>query len=244
MQIAECKHCSAPLSSEALKNNEDVIVCEFCGTVHYMREDNIGFPKEAIQQKDKRDKPKKFILKQLADGLEIEYRWLGRQHTGLLFFTVIWNAFILFFTIVMSVGASSEGDFDGAIYFFMLPFYLVGGFMAYYVLAGFMNRTRVKVGEASLDTVHRPLPMLGAKDSSIDRRRIAQVYCKRRMAYESNDSPVYVFDVHFVEKGGEDHTLLKGLDAINKAIYIEQQIEGSYHINDLPVDGEYQARNW
>lgn len=241
LKVLECKHCHAPLPDEQLSDNDDIVVCEFCNTVHYMNQQPMPYPEKPKREKMKRGKPEKFKLSRMPDGIEINYRWLGKQHTGLLFFAIIWNAFITFFTFMMFF--ADGGDEPGAMVFcFMIPFYAVGIGMAWYVLAGFMNKTAVRIRGGGIETVHAPIPMFGMKNLSVDRRAIEQVYCKRRVAYSSNDVPVYVFDVHYVKKGGDDYELIKGLDSLNKAVFIEQQIEKLYRIDDVGVDGEYWSQ--
>ncbi len=242
MKVLECKHCHAPLPEEALANNDDIVVCDYCDTVHNMNPTPISYPEKQKREKTKRKSPDKFVINQLADGLEIQYPWLGKQHKGLLFFAIVWNAFIGFFTFMMFFGMASEGDFEPMVLCFMIPFYIVGIGMAYYVLAGFLNRTTVTIRGDGVATRHSPIPMFGTSNIHADRRAIEQVYCRRRTAYESNDVPVHVFDIHYVKKGGDDTCLIKGLDTISKAVFIEQQIERLYVIDDIAVEGEYRSQ--
>lgn len=245
LNVLECKHCHASLPEEALANGDEIVVCKFCNTVHHMKQERLDFPDKAKhQEKAKRDKPEKFKLNKLGDGIEINYRWLGKQHTGLLFFAVIWNAFIAFFTFMAVFGGmESSGDDPGIMIFcFLTPFYAVGIGMAWYVLTGFLNQTHIQVRSKGISTTHGPVPWMGMSSHNCKREDVAQVYCSRRVAYSSNDVPVYVYDVHYVKHGGEDSELVKGLDSIHKAIYIEQVIEKLYKIDDTPVEGEHQSR--
>lgn len=237
MEALTCKNCSASIPEENIINDGRIAVCEFCDTVHHLSQETLPFPeKPKRQDKQKRSIPDKFNLEQQAEGLELSYRWLGKQHKGLLIFAIFWNGFLaIFIPAILSSGEVFP-------LLFMIPFILVGVGFAYYVLTGFMNRTTIMIRREGLEITHAPIPMFGASDKAIDRRAIEQVYCTRRVAYESNDVPVYVFDVHYIEKGGGDETLVKGLDDLNKAIFIEQQIERLYRIDDMPVDTEYQGR--
>lgn len=241
MKVLECKHCHAPLPEKALASNDDIVVCDYCDTVHNMNTTPLSYPEKPKHEKTKRKRPNKFVINPITDGLEIQYPWLGKQHKGLLFFAIIWNAFIGFFTFMMFFGMASEGDFEPIVLCFMVPFYTVGISMAYYVLAGFLNRTTVTIRPQGVEAIHSPIPMFGTSNIRVDRRAIEQVYCRRRTAYKSNDVPVHVFDIHYVEKGGDDTCLIKGLDTISKAVFIEQQIERLYVIDDIAVDGEYHS---
>lgn len=238
MQVTHCKHCYAPLPTDALTREDDIIVCEFCSTVHHMQPvTDPDAPK--YKPKKKREKPDKFDLNRLSTGVEISYPWFGKQHRGLLFFAVIWNTFIFFFTVVFIGGMLSEGDFEFVVLLFLLPFYLVGIGMAYYVVAGMMNRTSIMIAETGITTEYGPIRMIGTSDKSVKRDDIHQVYCRRRVAYESNDVPVHVYDVHYVKSSGDDVALIKGMDSLGKAVFIEQTIEQLYKIKDRPAEGEY-----
>lgn len=245
LNVLECKHCHAPLPKDTLAG-DDIIVCEFCSTVHYMNPQDISYPDKPKRQqaKHKRSKPEKFMLNRMPDGLEINYRWLGKQHKGLMFFAVIWNAFIIFFTAMMLFAGVEDSDFESpiAILCFLIPFYAVGIGMAYYVLTGFLNQTYIRIRGNGIETSHAPIPTFGVKNQVIHRKDVAQIYCTRRVAYTSNDVPVHVYDVHYVKHGGDDYELVKGLDSLHKAIYIEQQVEHLYRIDDARVEGEYHSQ--
>ena len=237
MEALTCKNCGAAIPLENIINDGRIAVCPYCDTVHYLEEETVPFPeKPKREEKQKRSIPDKFSLEQVPEGVELKYRWLGKQHFGLLFFAIFWNCFLLIF--VPAILASGEA-FP---LLFMIPFVLVGVGMAYYVLTGFLNRTTIMINREGLDISYAPIPTIGTTNKTVDRRAIEQVYCTRRVAYESNNVPVYVFDVHYVEKGGGDETLVKGLDDLNKAVFIEQQIERIYKIEDMPVDTEYKGR--
>ena len=240
MIVKSCKHCLAPLSEEALIKGDEVIVCDYCSTVHYMREEPVPYPeKPKNQAKKKREQPDNFIIEQVANGIDITYPWFGKQHRGLLFFVIIWNAFIAFFTVVMVGGMMSESTFEIMVLFFLIPFYAVGIGMAWYVLAGFLNETSIHVAKDGIATDYKPIPMIGSKRHNVRRDDIDQVYCRRRVAYSSNDVPVHVYDFHYVKTSGDDIEFIKGLDSLNKAVFIEQTIERIYEIGDRTVEGEY-----
>ena len=240
MIVKSCKHCLAPLPEEALVKGDEVVICDYCSTVHYMKPEPIEYPdKPKNQPKKKREKPDNFVITQLDNGIDITYPWLGKQHRGLLFFAIIWNGFIAFFTVAMFGAMFTEGAFEFMILCFMLPFYAVGIGMAWYVLAGFLNSTSIHITEVGIATDYKPIPMLGATTNSVKRDDIDQIYCRRRVAYSSTDVPVHVYDLHYVTSSGDDTEFLKGLETLNKAVFIEQTIERIYKIGDRPVDGEY-----
>lgn len=237
MEALTCKHCSASIPEENIINDGRIAVCAFCDTVHHLSEETLPFPeKSKRKEKQKRDVPDKFMFKKNPEGVELEYRWLGKQHWALLFFAVIWNGFLVFWIGI----ALSTGEWMMLV--FASLHIAIGIGIGYYVVSGFVNKTSILIRRQGIGIKHAPIPMIGTSDKIIDRRSIEQVYCKRRVAYTSNNVPVYVFDVHYIEKGGGDETLVKGLDKFNQAIFIEQQIEQIYRIDDRSVDDEYKGR--
>lgn len=237
MKALICKHCSASIPEENIINDGRIAICAYCDTVHHLSEETLPFPeKSKRKEKQKREIPDKFTFEQHPEGIELQYRWLGKQHWALLFFALFWNGFLVVWVgIALSTGA-----------WIMIVFaslhIAIGVGIGYYVLSGFLNKTSIMIRRQEIGIKHAPIPMLGNPDKIIDRRSIEQVYCKQRVAYTSNDMPVHVFDVHYIEKGGGDETLVRGLDKLNQAIFIEQQIERIYRIEDRPVDDEYQGR--
>lgn len=236
MEPLTCKRCTAPIPAENILNDGRLAVCKFCDTVHHLDQDLIPFPEKPKRDKKKRQMPEKFIIEQHPDGVEVIYRWLGKQHWAMLLFAVFWNGFLFVWVMIsLSMGA-----------YFMILFagihIAIGVGIGYYVLSGFLNRTSIMIRDSALEIIHRPLPVFGMKDQVIERQKIEQAYCKRRVAYTSNDVPVYVFDVHYLDEYEEEQTLVKGLDMLSKALFIEQQIERIYAIDDEPVEGEYTRR--
>lgn len=237
MEALVCKNCSAAIPEKNIINDGRIAVCAFCDTVHHLNDETLPFPeKPKRKEKQKRQIPDKFHFEQHPEGVELRYRWLSKVHWGLLFFAVIWNGFlVVWITISLTTGA-----------WFMILFasihILIGVGIGYFVLTGFVNKTSIMIGGQGLDIKHGPLKSFGNPDTIIDRRAIEQVYCKRRVGHTTNDVPHYVFDVHYIEKGGGDKTLVKGLGDLNEAIFIEQQIERLYRIEDRDVDDEYKGR--
>jgi hypothetical protein len=237
MEALICKQCGAAIPEENIINDGRIAVYSFCDTVHDLSEETLPFPeKQKRQEKQKRSIPDKFIFEQHPEGVELRYRWLSKLHWGLLFFTILWDGFmVVWISIALATGAWIMIVF-GSLHI------AVGAGLAYFVLTGFINKTSIMIQGQGLEITHSPIPAIGTSNKIIDRRAIEQVYCTRRVGYTSNNVPHYVFDVHYIEKGGGDETLVKGLDDLNEAIFIEQQIERIYHIEDRPVDDEYKSR--
>ncbi|MDQ7024016.1 MAG: hypothetical protein Q9P44_00480 [Anaerolineae bacterium] len=225
-----CKHCGAAISAESIADGE-LAICNICDALDNLSTEPIALP-EKVKAKRHSLALNKFHIKQHPDAVEITYRWWGKQHRNFLPFLVGWTIFLHIFVVIAIVSQT----------FFMLMFLaihiIVGISIGYYVLSGFLNRTQILIRKKGLEITHRPLPKWNDPDKMIDRRAIEQVYCKQRLEYTSNGVLLFVFDVHYIEKGAQDVVLVKGLATHEEALFIEQQIEKLYGIKDEAVADE------
>ena len=111
----------------------------------------------------------------------------------------------------------------------------VGIGLSYYVLAGYINRTVIKVNRNMLTIKHGPLPWFGNKQ--LHSHDLAQLYCKECMHRHKNSSSC-TYEVHAILKDGQHAKLVTGLDESEQALYLEQEIERFLRIEDQPVRGE------
>ena len=228
MATLTCKHCGAAIPDDSITDGE-LAICNICDALNNLSTEPIALP-EKNKAKRKNLTPVRLRIVQLPDAVEVHYRWWNRTHWGLLVFTVLWNIPVLF-TII---AANKANDFSMMGCFSLFIF--VGLFLIYTVVTAAVNRTRIRIEKRGIDIIHRPLQTPTNRDTRIDRRAVEQVYCKQRVAYTSNDIPVYVFDVHYIEKGAGDRVLVRGLETHEEALFIEQKIEGLYQIEDSKVD--------
>jgi uncharacterized protein with PQ loop repeat len=232
MASLTCKHCGAAIPAESIGDGE-LAICNICDALNNLSSEPIVLP-EKTKAKRNPLTPVRLRIVQLPDAMEIHYRWWNRHHWGLLLFTVLWNIPVLF-TII---AANSANDFSMMGFFSLFVF--VGLFLIYTIVTAAVNRSRIRIEDRGIDIIHRPLQTPTNRDKRIDRRSIEQVYCQRRVAYTSNDQPVYVFDVHYVEKGANNAVLVRGLETHEEALFIEQRIESLYQIEDDQDDKNHE----
>ena len=103
------------------------------------------------------------------------------------------------------------------------------------MLAGYLNKTVIKVGPGSLEVTSGPLPVPGNK--RLETMNLKQLYSKERVP-RGRRSASYTYEVHAVTQDDKDETVVSGLTDSAQALYIEQQIERSLGIKDQLVRGE------
>lgn len=240
----ECKNCHWEIPAENINIQLAVAKCGNCHTVFSFYDDIVapgrrnpedgrpdGRPVDAPGEEARKAFPRtgRFTAVSLPRGMSLEdtgielrvlRRWFSPQIVVLTFFTVIWDAFLLFWFIIALSGGLYGMAAAGSIHL------LVGVGLTYYVIAGYLNSTIVAVNENYIVIHHAPLPWRGAK--TIQAEDIDQVYCREGLNYS----------VHALLKDGQDIRLVHGLRNEVQALYIEQEAEKYLGIKDRPVPDE------
>ena len=228
-----CPNCGHIIPSEDIDLSTKLAKCEMCHNVF----DFTGFlggesgdsaksgPRMAIGL------PDRFTLEREATGgLLITRRWFSPVFIFLAFFTVFWNGFmVVWFTIAISQGETLMalfGSIHGA----------VGIGLVYFTLAGFVNRTEIRVDYRALTVRHRPLPVFSNRD--IPASDLKQLYSKERIRTRSKGGNHHSFEVHALTHSGRNIRLLSGLPNSEQALFVEQELEKYLRIEDRPVKGE------
>jgi hypothetical protein len=235
MELMElnCKKCGAPIQSEDINLDLGMARCTHCGTVFSLK----GLPQERAPDKPTTNypraavaMPKRIEIFDSGDGLRIQYHWFSPKYIFMIIFTVFWNGFMLVWHgIALSSGA-----------WFMSLFGLlhtaVGLGLGYSTLAGFLNTTTIWVGLDFLEIRHHPLPWPGSKRLLAE--EIEQIYCKENVSQSRNGGASYSYEVYAILRNAAKEKLLGGLNEVEQALYIEQELERYMRIQDRPVRGE------
>ncbi len=164
-------------------------------------------------------------------ALTIERRWFSPHYLFLALFCLVWDSF-LFSWYGMALRA--EGPIVWLVVLFPLLHVAAGVGLTYSTLAGFFNRTVLRVTDAELDIRHGPLPWPG-------NRRVAagdlkQLFCEERVGNKGSKS------YHLSALRGDGSKLrLLTLPAPDQALFIEQRVEERLGIADVEVGGEYRG---
>jgi hypothetical protein len=112
----------------------------------------------------------------------------------------------------------------------------VGVGITYYVLCGWLNRTRITVGRGKVSVRHGPLPWFG--NLEMDSSALKQLYVKEVISNSRNGTTVR-YDLNALTREGRSIKFAGGMETSDQALYIEQEIEKFLGIKDGPVKGEY-----
>lgn len=222
----KCRNCGSPLKTEDISPQISAARCSHCGSI-------FALPVAGGEKKYARPEvslPKRIQIEERMDGLTITRRWMTHSIWILLFFTVVWNGFM----VMWNGMALSRGD--GRMALFSILHVSIGIFLIYMVLATFLNTTKVIVSGDFVTVRIGPLPWLGNK--RLMKGELEQLYCTERVKHSKN-GPSVTYQVEVILIGNRRETLIKGLKSYDQALFIEQQLEKNLSISDIPVSGEY-----
>jgi hypothetical protein len=233
MQLTElrCRSCGAPLAPENVVERLSMARCGHCEAVFAL--DRLMSPDastEVIRRaRPQLPLPKGMLIEDFGSSLEITRRWFGPVFLFLAFFCVFWNGFMLVWHgMALSTGA-----------WFMSLFGLihtaVGLGLLYFTVAGFVNRTVIRVQHGVLEVHSGPLPWPGNK--TFPSHDVEQFYCQEHVTRSKNGTNT-TYEIHAIRRGNTRETLLKGLPEADQALYIEQELERFLRLEDRPIHGE------
>ena len=172
--------------------------------------------------------PDKLELRNQGAGIEIVRTWFGWQVIVTTAFAVFWNGFLFFwYSMAFATG-------NAMMTLFPLIHVAVGVGVTYGALAGWVNRTRITVDQGRISVRHGPLPWLGNKD--LDGSNLNSSTEREDLPRPRSTSVKY--EVHALTTSGKNEKLLSGLETSEQALYIEQEIERYFRIEDAPVRGQ------
>ncbi len=237
MQLS-CKQCGADIRAEDINIERLIAKCAECHAVFGFAEDIPGAATEstAPRRRPRRAKvplPSGFRLEDHGVGLRIVYRWWRPLFIFIAVFTVFWCGFLVFW-----YGMALATDAPILALVFPLIHVAVGLGLAYYTIAGFLNRTYIDVDGRQIAITHAPLPWPGSK--TIPAHSIAQLYVienRRR----SRNGEHFSYDLRAIDKSGQRLKVLSTLPEPDQALYVEQAVEERLGIESRPVPGEYRS---
>jgi hypothetical protein len=227
-----CKNCGAPIAEDHIVSHLAMAKCSYCGTVFSIQGLPVHKGRKAPEhfRRPEVAMPKGFKVKNVGNTWQISWRWFRWMHVGLAAWCVFWDGFLIVW-YALSLGPR------------MWPMALcptlhtiIGIATTYYTLAGFLNRTIVKIGNGRLEIWHYPLPWWGEK--RLRTSDVEQFYCKKNVS-SSSDGTTWSYEVYAMLHHGLREKLVTGLNEPEQALYIEQELERFLYIQDAPVPGEF-----
>ncbi|GAB5553502.1 MAG: hypothetical protein Sapg2KO_30930 [Saprospiraceae bacterium] len=178
---------------------------------------------------------KKLEIYEDDDSLEISFKWFSPMAFFLLFFSIFWVGFLVFwYAISFSTGAPLMAIL------FPLIHVGVGVGLVYYVLCLFFNKTYFHIHDGELNVIHQPIPWWkGNRKMNIE--DISQFYVKEKKSSSKNGTN-YTYDLRAKLRNNEDKSIM-AIDNISSqtAMELEKRLEKFLGIQDQPVKGEYQS---
>ncbi len=165
----------------------------------------------------------------------------------LLFFAIAWDSFLVGWYWLLTSGPfgganGMPGPFKLIFFVFPIAHVAVGVGLTYFVLAGLLNSTVVRVADGMLSVRHGPIPWRGNLDLPTD--EIEQIYCQNKLHHSRNDdghtTTSMQYEVHAVISS-QKKKLLGGLLEADQALFVEQRLERFLNLEDRPVPGEMTA---
>ncbi len=166
--------------------------------------------------------------------LLLEYKWFSPIALFMVFFCVVWFAFLAFW-----YGMAASSGAPWIFFVFPLIHVSVGVGLAYYALCLLFNKTKIIVNYNQLNVLHYPIPWWrGNRKMNAD--DLTQVYVKEKVKSGKNNSKTYTYTIRALLKNGEDIELaaIGGLES-HDAKSIESYLEQYLGIDDAPVKGEF-----
>lgn len=230
-----CVKCGAEIPAENMNLDRMVAKCAVCNSVFSF--DN-QFSGRALSRQVQIDvpQPSRVRLENEAGVLTIRLSWFSNKILFFTVFAIFWNG--IMFTVaggaLLSLFTESFSGFPLII--FATPHFWAGLAMIYYVLAGYLNETRVTVDHNLLEVRHGPLPFWGNK--AVDVTDIVQLYAKHNYSMWRNNWSGH-YELHAVTGKNRHEKVLSGWDNPDYAVFVEQEVEHFLGIEDYPVRGEY-----
>jgi hypothetical protein len=166
--------------------------------------------------------------------LSMEYKWFNPSAIFMIFFSVIWFAFLAFWYSMAAVGGAPW-------IFFVFPLLHVGVglWLLYYSLCLLFNKTKIIVNYDLMNVIHYPIPWWKG-NKKFPTEDFGQLYVKQKISKGKNNSERYTYTIRAKLKNGKDVEVasiggLKSQDATRMEEYLEQYLG----IEDIPVKGEY-----
>lgn len=179
--------------------------------------------------------------------MTIRHRWFQWALLFLLFFAIAWDSFLVGWYWLLTAGPfggdhGMPGPMKLIFFVFPIAHVAVGVGLTYFVLAGLLNSTVIRVADGMVSVRHGPIPWLGNLDVPID--GIEQLYCQNKLRTKHDENGHATTSMHYEVHAvidGQKKKLLSGLHEADHALFVEQRLERFLRLENRPVPGEMSA---
>lgn len=161
-----------------------------------------------------------------GESFIIRRKWFTNSAYGYLFFSILWNLFIVFWMgLAIRDGAWLMAAF-GSLHTG------VGLYLIYFTTAKFLNVTDITITPERLTTRHAPLPWIGLRDIPI--HHITRLYTKEHIQ-SGEDGDTITYRVMLLDHANKQHKLITGLDRHDQAKFIKTAICGILGMEEVDL---------
>lgn len=232
-----CNMCRAPVTVGGDDLSRGITRCLHCGTVFHLagrKGAELGVKDVPPRRLARAKLPKKFQVEEEPGLLRISWRWFTPSLLFLTFFCFVWDGFLL----LWYTAAFTFPKIPWMFKVFPLLHVGVGVFLTYWVIAGYLNTTKVEVTRRSLSIQHGPVPW--KTNWTLEGRDLKQLFCKQKVYQNNKGAPTHTYELLAYTRDGRTLTLLDSLEAPQQALYLEEQLERRLGIDDEPVQDELE----
>jgi hypothetical protein len=178
--------------------------------------------------------PRQMQILEEAGRLIIRRKWFSATAIILTAVCLIWDAALLIWVLSMQSDGSMPGELSWEM---VLPGLhgMVGMGFTYYTLACYLNKTDVILSPELIEVRIWPMKWPGAAAVAVD--AVRQLYVASR-EQRSHNGRQESYEVRLVGHDGRERILVCGLETIDQARFIENEIEAILGIQNRPVSGE------
>lgn len=229
MQVT-CPQCGQEVASADVNVQALVAKCAACGQLFGFAEQVPGVVSSPARPLTTLPAPEGFRRDEDANHLVISYRWFTPAAFMLLFFCITWDSFLVFWYFM---AFTQNGPLIMKL--FPIAHAAIGVLLTWTTLAMFLNTTTIDVDYERVHVRHLPIFWPGARH--VPAGEIVQIYCDRSIR-TTRTGQTETCNVNVKTIDGRKIRLVSGLDELDKALFIEQEIERFLGIADQHVPGE------
>jgi len=226
-QIVYCTNCERLVPAENINIVELVAKCGGCDHIFWLSDlGNWPGSKKSADDKSPPSRPSGVKVEQGSiSGTRILLSWFSPAVFFLLFFCIAWDSFLVFW-YSMALFAPGEGGFQWIAILFPIAHVAVGVSLTYFVVASFLNTTKIEVSNFDVSVRHGPVPWLGNK--TINRKDILEIELDYNGSSDSSSGRLKSICAH--HQNGDQVVLINSLEK-SKADFIAWELASLLKVN-------------
>lgn len=173
--------------------------------------------------------PARFTLERAGADISIRWKWMTPAVWIQVGVAIPWFGLLCLMLSELFAGSSPL-----MATILMSPFLALGITGSYSLTCMLVNRTSVGVSGGQLTVSHRPLLWPGNR--VMPKSDIQQLYCREK--FHDKHRRTVTYQVLLTRRDGTTIKLLGGLEELDQALFIEQELERALGITDRSIRGE------